>query len=235
MQAEGAAETVGQTVSLIKDNAARLGLTWEIKSAEVTGIDLASGNMLARYDGDPESIPMVSVAGVYGKGQRVKVLQVPPAGNFIIGSDDPIVASRLGVARFITYAQTVGSTTSPGPIQMPGVPSFTITKAYGVETLVEFTFATTFYGNGGGEVGASFWVRDTTNGGLTMIGNLVTPNGTNVVRQQCAGLNVDLNAANRKAGTYLYQLYWGRTTGTGLLQVDGNDMLTIFAKEVVVP
>jgi hypothetical protein len=225
-------DVVGAAVQEVLTQARNLGITWSLRIATVD----ADGPLVVIFDGDSSQLSAVSMIGALTIGQRVYVMIVPPSGNFVVGiADQAVDFGRLGAARFITYAQAVGSTTSATPVIMAGPPSLTITKAYGAQTVIEFTFAATFYGNGGGECGVAFWARDTVNGNFVQVAGLITPNGTNVVRQQCAGAGVDLNASNLRAGRYTYEVYWARITGGGLVQVDSNDMLSLLAKEVPVP
>jgi hypothetical protein len=226
------AEVVGQTVKLIKEDAQRLGLTWQMKTAEVTGVDPATDMVLARYDGDSESIPMISVAGVFGAGQRVYVLEVPPSGNFIIGSDEPIFYPRLGLGRSIIYTMTPGAQSSATPFPVPNSPTATVVKAYD-ETIIEVHFAATYFGNGG-DAGIAYYARDNVLGTLIQCAQSQPSNGTSGTRQQIAGYGANASGA-LPAGKYSFVAYWARLGGAGIPTVDGNDMLTMLVKEVPPP
>lgn len=68
-----------------KDQADRLGLTWQIREATVTQV-VSSNSVLATYDGDTESKPMILIGPRVLAGDRVYVVFVPPQGNYVIGS-----------------------------------------------------------------------------------------------------------------------------------------------------
>ena len=70
-------------IKAIQDNAERLGLTWGLRPATVTS---NADPVMARYDGDGETIAMVSMIGVLNVGQRVYAIRVPPSGNYIVGA-----------------------------------------------------------------------------------------------------------------------------------------------------
>lgn len=74
------------TVQAIKDNAQRLGLTWQIQYATVTD-GSSAGAIIVTFDGDALSVPTpaVSLVGVLADGQRVAVLTTPPDGAYVIG------------------------------------------------------------------------------------------------------------------------------------------------------
>lgn len=62
-------------------DARRLGLTWTLQNATVT----ATSPVKVQMDGDNVSILVTSMIGPVGLGLRVYVIQVPPAGNFVVG------------------------------------------------------------------------------------------------------------------------------------------------------
>jgi hypothetical protein len=71
------------TMQAVAENAQRLGLTWQMRLATV----VAPGTFpTAIYDGDTVPISMTSMIGAVYAGQRVWVIQVPPSGNYIVGS-----------------------------------------------------------------------------------------------------------------------------------------------------
>lgn len=67
----------------IQDRAKSLGLTWGLRLATV--VSVFTGQVIATYDGDTVAIPMVSMIGTLGPGERVYAMSVPPSGNFIVG------------------------------------------------------------------------------------------------------------------------------------------------------
>lgn len=66
------------------ENAKRLGLTWNLRMATVTDAT-TSGQVEVRMDGDLASISVTSMVGTVALGDRVYVITIPPAGNYIVG------------------------------------------------------------------------------------------------------------------------------------------------------
>lgn len=67
----------------IVDRAKALGLIWTLRPATVGSINVAEA--LVTYDADSEFNGAFSLISGVRAGDRVMMLQVPPAGNFIIG------------------------------------------------------------------------------------------------------------------------------------------------------
>lgn len=224
MQGDDSAAVVGQTVGLIKDNAQRLGLTWQRKTGEVTGIDPVTGRLLVQYDGDTEPIPMVSMIGsALPVGARVYVDEVPPSGNFITGlvANGSLRAFGTAVGEF--SAATAGTTTSATLVPMPGSPSVTFVKRW-KDTAVRFGFDCTFFATGGADAGCQFSLR--TSGGINVpVARLNAANGTNATRQQASG-RATRAASVFAAGSYTFTAYWFRTAGAGTLNVAVDDWLS---------
>lgn len=63
-------------------DAKRLGLTWTLQNGTVTALQ---PNLQVQMDGDAVSIQVASMIGSIALGQRVYVIQVPPAGSFVVG------------------------------------------------------------------------------------------------------------------------------------------------------
>lgn len=63
-------------------DAKRLGLVWTLQNGTVTA---TAPNTQVQMDGDVVSIHVASMIGPVGLGLRVYVIQVPPAGNFVVG------------------------------------------------------------------------------------------------------------------------------------------------------
>lgn len=66
----------------IVDNAQRLGFTWGLRLATVTSVN-ADGTVRVMFDGDTVSINAISMIGTLTVRNRVYVISVPPAGQFI--------------------------------------------------------------------------------------------------------------------------------------------------------
>lgn len=82
--------------------------------------------------------------GYYFAGQRVYVIILPPAGNFVVGYADP---PTLGYNCYTTQNATAGTTTSITYVDMPGSPGVTITKLYD-ETALRITTHLSWYSTG---------------------------------------------------------------------------------------
>jgi hypothetical protein len=63
-------------------DAKRLGLVWTMQNGTVT----STNPIKVQMDGDAVSILVTSMVGVVSLKQRVYIIQVPPAGNFIVGT-----------------------------------------------------------------------------------------------------------------------------------------------------
>jgi hypothetical protein len=145
----------------IVDNAKRLGLTWTMRPATVSSLAFTTTSHPVHiiYDGDTATVAAVSVCGVVPPGSRVLCIQIPPSGNFIIGSLMGDTQSQL-VAR--GRAVTVNN--------------FTITTAQQdiTESEVEFN---DIIGGFYWEAYGSFDVRTTTAGTAQIFGLLNGPAG----------------------------------------------------------
>lgn len=82
---DGPDSNTAQLVQALKDNARRLGLIWQITMATVVdGSD--PGAVALQFDGDDTTTPgAISTVGYLSQGERCYVVQVPPAGNYIMG------------------------------------------------------------------------------------------------------------------------------------------------------
>lgn len=85
MTSEADAAALIQTV---QENAKRLGVSWDLTMATVVdGSD--SGAISATFDADADSgaatLGLISTIGAVAPSARVYVVQIPPAGNYIIG------------------------------------------------------------------------------------------------------------------------------------------------------
>lgn len=226
-------EVVGATAQAVVQNANRLGLSWNIRLATLTGGSV--GNFTsARYDGDAESINMVSMIGPLKVGGRVYVLEVPPAGNFIVGyaSGTPV----LGMAVYNnvdTGDPATGTTTSASYSNMPGPMSFTVNKIHEETRLLLGMGGTWFESTGTAGTSPAFGMNiagaSTGNGDVNMTGYRATiPAG--VVRlpiPTCERL------APCGSGLITVTARWLRNTGAGTIAVAvGVDHLYMKAQEV---
>lgn len=205
-----------------------MGLTWTMRMATVVGVTPST----VVFDGDTEVVPAASMIGSVTPAQRVYVIIVPPAANFIVGSATPyVIGGRLGATVGFTFNLAAGSTASASPVAMPGPPAASITKVYGSETRFRFIFSGTFFGVGG-DAGASFYARELTSGETVQVASLQAANGTNGTRQSVSGAS--LAALNQPPRAYLWEGYWARTTGVGTLTTSTDDVWCLTIDEIPV-
>lgn len=73
-------------VQELRDNADRLGLTWQLRYARVVdGSDPAAVQIVFDGDDTTTAVPAVSLIGLLRVGERVAVTSLPPAGQYIVG------------------------------------------------------------------------------------------------------------------------------------------------------
>jgi hypothetical protein len=86
---DGLDSNASQIFQSLKENAARMGLQWQLSMATVSDSSDV-GNVIVIFDGD-ETARTVGVISMIGQpaSDRVYVMTVPPAGNYIIGVADP--------------------------------------------------------------------------------------------------------------------------------------------------
>lgn len=90
------------------ERAKALGLTWTLRPASAgTG---TGDNPIVTYDGDTERVGAVSLIGDIIPGDRVMMLQVPPAGNFVLGRIGGIAGSKTSVRQTATFRTSVAAT-----------------------------------------------------------------------------------------------------------------------------
>ena len=99
-----APELISTGVQAMIDNAQRLGFTWVLKPATVRFTNVSVG-VQAQYDNDDTTITMFTMIGPLAVGDRVYVLEIPPAGNFIVG----YAKAERASSDFITTQENTGS------------------------------------------------------------------------------------------------------------------------------
>lgn len=100
-EADRFANLFGVGVETLVRNAFRLGLTWRLRMGTVTLVN-ADGRVEVRLDGDSVSIPVTSMIGSMNVDDRVYVITIPPAGNFVVGA----VTQLLSGQRIATTTET---------------------------------------------------------------------------------------------------------------------------------
>ena len=90
--------TDDQTADLVKqlqDNAARLGLIWQLVPATVD--NPTTPTVLFDSDSSAEPTPVINILDTPTAGERVWIAQVPPAGNYLIGRNPhPQLGTQIG-------------------------------------------------------------------------------------------------------------------------------------------
>lgn len=100
-------DLVSVGIKALKGNAFRMGLTWRMRLGTVTAVSSNPDVVEARLDGDSVSISMVSMIGPLSLDDRVYVITIPPAGNYVVG----FVASSFLGPRVATTVLTAASGT----------------------------------------------------------------------------------------------------------------------------
>lgn len=218
----------------VVDDAKRLGLTWTLQNGTVTA---TRPNIQVQMDGDAVSIQVVSMIGQVSAGVRVYVIQVPPAGNFIVGFVGNVNLSTVNTM-FVTGGPSQTTTSSSfsnvlGPSSVPFAVS--ITKKFD-DTALSIDASGTFYstgsvtaplfavlvtgvsGNDANSTASNHW-----------IGYLGTANPS--LNQRCTWSgHIQLASLNR--GLALCQLQWQRNSGAGTTTMDNLDACFMTVSEV---
>ncbi len=215
-------------------DAKRLGLTWTMQNGTVTA---TSPVTKVQMDGDNVSIQVTSMIGPVGVGLRVYVIQVPPAGNFIVGFVGNGNLSTVNTM-FVTGgpSQTTTSSTFANVLGPSSVAfAATIVKKFD-DTALRIDASGTFYSTG--SVTAPLFAVNVTgvtgnDAGSTAsnhwIGYLGTANPS--LNQRCTWSGHILLASLGR-GTAVCQLQWQRNSGTGVTTMDNLDACFMTVSEV---
>jgi hypothetical protein len=118
------ADLFGIGAQTIVENALRLGLIWRMRMGTVTSVS-TSGEAEVRLDADDLSIPVVSMIGFVNEDDRVYVITVPPAGNFMVGAalaSRPMeIVSRYWVPSTDNLTLTTAAQLIPGTAITPTI------------------------------------------------------------------------------------------------------------------
>jgi hypothetical protein len=104
--------TVLGAAQAVQENAQNLGLQWQIRPGTVSSVT-ENGPVNVFVDGDNNvATPAISLIGAVSASARVWVLQVPPSGNYIIGTGylDGQVSSGVGLTGVSTGSTTYAVT-----------------------------------------------------------------------------------------------------------------------------
>ncbi len=217
-----AADQAGATVKAIVDNAEPLGLVWGLRPATITKTVPPEGIL----DGDSVSIGLISMVGAPLVGQRVYVLFVPPAGNYVVGFVNEPTPRNV---ENLLIANTPGSTVTTTYLDMPGSPALIIDKIGDALTtcLLVRMFGTAFT-TGSASAGMEFAVLYSA-----------TDFGIAGLRSATAFSQHTTFAGERKispipAGRITLTARWRLQPGTpGQVNVNGDDNLCMTVEEVL--
>lgn len=208
-------------VKELKDNAARLGLIWQLVPATVEDPTIPT----VTFDSDSTGLPcpVINILATPIAGDRVWIAQVPPAGNYMIGRQPLPDPAHMGIVNY-NAALTAGTTTSASFANLPSNPTMTLTKAY-LTTRIRVDLHVIFYSSLA-NTGAQFAVS---------VGGFDGPVCQRVV-----------NAANTYAqcsGTALFPFpasgpitiigRWNRYVGGGTISTDTASWFSMTAQEVI--
>lgn len=217
-------EVTTETVQALIESARKLGLTWDLRFGMINAVpDLFA--VAVQLDGDANEIYATSAIGQVFADQRVVVVSVPPAGQYIVGTlTQPVAQQPCGK----TLPTGSGTTTSASYADVPGSPSDTLIKRYSATRIwmhMHFTcFSTaisTFV-----EIGVQFSDASGTADGA--IANLViNPANTHL---QVSGTAIFPWSGK---GNVTVKPRWRRSAGGGTLTTDGNDRISFAAVEVI--
>ena len=218
-------EDVVTLIQSVQENAQRLGLIWTLTPALV--IDASPLTVLPDSpDTSSAPIPAISLLGTLTAGQRVMLMAVPPAGQYVCGILSPAfsLGGGLGTPVNSTGLAGTGTTTSATYVALPGTPGVSFTKLQ-ASTLVEMHMSNTYFVS----VGAT---------GVQMALQLNSVN-YDMHFQSVTSANVRVTntgyrlIAGIPAGTYSIGAMWSRAFGTGILnQSASGDWNSILIKEV---
>lgn len=213
------AEEIGVGIEALVDTFRRMGLMWRLLPATVFAADAPSALQVI-LDGDTEPTRAISMVGLPPVGGRVFVMVVPPAGNYVVGrSGRSSVVNENGVGA----PGVVDSTSSAAYANLLGVSSFPFTKQDANSRLKVTIHA-----------GAFVSIATTR----PTYGVLLGATDYDVVSQTINPINTHTNISGVSyltgvpAGGYTVQGRWKRVSGTGLVQRNTEDWLSISVKEL---
>lgn len=220
-------EIFGVMAKAMVENANRLGLTWVMRRATVVNRTPGTIFITAQYDGDATPIGMVNLIGGVSNGARVYVLQVPPSGNYVIGSDDYTDAMPPATTSYNPNGTISGTTTSAAYAAYPGSITLSLDKRYEPgKTQLLFQYVGTMWCNGA--TGTQVKVGVTVNG---------TDFDMSFLNFNVAASHVTVAGARQidaNPGLASYPLRWLRFGGTGTLTIDAADFAAFSVQEVAI-
>lgn len=132
------------TVAAVQDQASPLGLAWQVKLGTVNdGSDPAS--VTVQMDGDQAAVLVnaTSMVGQLVPGERVYLIEVPPAGLYITGR--MIGEERWLDGAIVDTTGSLGVTVGAAELDIPNfkvtVPAWQPSKVYMLEVQLSLTFS----------------------------------------------------------------------------------------------
>lgn len=205
------------------EKARQLGLIWTLRIATISVATL--DNLSAVFDGDSAAISVTNISGEQLiAGDRVYVIIVPPAGNFVIGRPGLMI---MGNMCNNVVPMSAGTTTSATFVGLPGSPSVTLTKRF-TDTDLRVMWGQTFFVTGAA-AGAKFGVTTTAHGGISaFLGQLAEVNTALNSHTSISGFT---GITGVPAGTATWTGAWARLSGAGTLNTDTNDFWSMCIEE----
>lgn len=215
--------TVVGTVEEIKENAPNLDLTWGLRPATVVNTDGVIINVV--FDGDANAIPILSLVGTLGVGDRVYVMQIPPSGNYAIGAGGGSPLPQAGGFNgFANIPQSKNDTAFADVLAVGAVPAATTLYKQRESSRVMYNvFPDCFAANVGNTVEFALLINGTDYAVSSLFFN-----AANDHRQVTGG---GVLSAAIPAGVYTVTLRWRRVTGTAMT-MDANSRLSFNVSEV---
>lgn len=217
--------TGDETAALIKelkDNAARLGLTWDLATATVDDPTIPT----VIFDSDTAQVvtPVVNIGNIPIAGDRVWVAAVPPAGNYMIGRAPLPDPAHMGIES-TNAAFAAGITTSATYVNLPGPPTVTIVKAYLTTRLRVDIHATVQSSLANTSVRLAANIAGVGDGDISQL--VINPASTHL---QMSGTAVFPAAVS---GSVVVTGRWRRVAGGGTLTVGTDDWFSMTVQEVI--
>ncbi len=215
------AEEIGVGIEALVDTFRRMGLMWRLLPATVFADDTNTpSSTKITLDGDTDPTRAISMVGLVPQGARVFVMVVPPAGNYIVGrSGRASIVNENGVGA----AGVSDSTSSAAYANLLGTSSFAFVKQDASSRLKVTMHA-----------GAFISIAATR----PMYGVTLGATDYDVVSQTINPINTHTNISGFSyltgvpAGAYTVQGRWRRAAGTGVIQRNTEDWLSISVKEL---
>lgn len=189
----------------VVDRAKALGLTWTLRPGTVNAVGTAPTVV---YDGDTEQVGVTSLIGDLIPSDRVMMLQVPPAGNFVLGR----VSGFGGIVSTVKQITTArGQITSTGDVTLT-------TASQAVTPLLSITTTSTAEYI----INASIDLDQTASGGNNVAAGALQVNGVGQSEQMFFGVT----AAGQRA-TVAQSWHGSLNAGTNTFQLISAKSLNI--------